>query len=88
MTLNTIKKYRSADEAQKVVNVLREHVPAMKVKEGVNEVNDYDIMRVRDKMRELLRPKEHGEREITEKQFNIYWNIKEIVDEMIEGGEK
>ena len=83
MTLNTIKKYRSAEEAQKVVNVLREHVPATKVMEGKTEVNFFDIMRVKDKMRELLQDKK-----ITNRSFASYWSIKEIVDEMIEGGEK
>ena len=81
MTLHTLQKYTTKKEAQRFVNVIREHVQPINVKVEGGEINGFDIFEVRDKLNELVR-----NREITLKNWTAYNSWYDLVIAMIEEG--
>ena len=81
MTSTEIAKYTTKAEARRIVGIIREHVPATKVNVDGCEINDFDIMAVRDKLNELVR-----DREISLKNWKAYDSCYDLVVEMIEDG--
>ncbi len=53
MTLQDLKQHTDKTTAQRIVNVLREHIPSKPSVKGSRINNDYNIIEAKNKLREL-----------------------------------
>ncbi len=81
MTLQDLKQHTDAKTAQRIVNVLREHIPSKPSVKGSRINNDYNIIEAKRKLSELCR-----DVTASDKNNEAYRKYYDVVAEMVDGG--
>ena len=81
MTLQDLKIHTDKTTAQRIVNVLREHIPSKPSVKGSRINNDYNIIEAKRKLSELCR-----DVTASDKNNEAYRKYYDIVAEMVDGG--
>ncbi len=80
MTLQDLKIQTDDRTAQRIVNVLREHIPSKPSVKGSRINNDYNIIEAKHKLRELCLG------DCTDSQWKAYSKYYDVVAKMVDGG--
>ncbi len=81
MTLQDLKQHTDDRTAQRIVNVLREHIPSKPSIKGSRINNDYNIIEAKHKLRELCMDKT-----ASDANNKAYRKYLDVVAEMVESG--
>ncbi len=80
MTLQDLKMFTDDKTAQRITNVLREHIPSKPSVKGSRINNNYNIIEAKHKLRELCLG------DCTDSQWKAYSKYYDVVAEMVDGG--
>ncbi len=80
MTLQDLKQHTDKTTAQRIVNVLREHIPSKPSVKGSRINNDYNIIEAKKKLSELVRS------DCTDAHWKAYNKYYDVVSDMVDGG--